>query len=83
MFNCSILISKEEGSHPEGLAAKFANVMGSGYWRLRVDFRPGLTSQPFTLGAAKSIPRIAGDDVEHSAAYICNAAKANGVTAIW
>jgi hypothetical protein len=77
------LISKEEGSLSDGLAAKLANVMGSGYWRLRVDFRPGLTSQPFTLGLAKSVPRIAGDDVEHSAAFICNAAKANGVTAIW
>jgi hypothetical protein len=69
------LVSNEESSLPEGLAARFANVMGSGYWGLRVDFRPGLTSQPFTLGLAKSVPRIAGDDVEHSAAYICKAAN--------
>jgi hypothetical protein len=77
------LISREESSFSDGLAARLANVIGSGYWRLRVDFRPGLTSQPFTLGLAKSVPRIAGDDVEHSAAFICNATKANGVTAIW
>ncbi len=56
---------------------------GSDYWRLRVDFHPRLTTQPFELGLGTERPRIGGDDVEHNAAYICEAVKNNGVTAIW
>jgi hypothetical protein len=55
----------------------------SGYWRLRVDFRPRLERQPFTLGRGTGHPTIGGDDAEHDVAYICNAVKNNGVTAIW
>jgi hypothetical protein len=44
----------------------------------------GLT--PFLLfdlpGSGEDNPRIEGDDAEHSAAYICSAAKNNGVSAI-
>jgi hypothetical protein len=60
-----------------------ASNAGSHYWRLRVDFRPGLTKQPFLLGSGKDSPRIEGDDAEHDAAYICKAAKNNKVTATW
>jgi hypothetical protein len=53
------------------------------YWTLRVDFRPRVTSQPFTLGHDDDHTRIGGDDAEHSSAFICKAVKNNGVTAIW
>jgi len=56
---------------------------GSEYWRLRVDFGPGLTKQLFTLGLGKGKASVGGDDAEHSAAFICEAAKNNGITAIW
>jgi hypothetical protein len=55
----------------------------SDYWRLRVDFHPRLKMQPFELGRGNDRPRIGGDDAEHNAAYICEAVKNNGVTAIW
>lgn len=53
------------------------------YWRLQVDFRPGLTQQPFSLGLGRDKPLIGGDDAEHEADFICEAAKNNGVVAIW
>ena len=53
------------------------------YWRLRVDFHPRLATQTYELGPGTDRPRIGGDDVEHNAAYICEAVKNNGVTAIW
>jgi hypothetical protein len=55
----------------------------AGYWRLRVDFHPRLAAQPFTLGLGEATARVAGDDTEHSAAFICEAVKNNVVTAIW
>lgn len=58
-------------------------IVRSDYWRLRVDFHPRLTTQPFELGLGTERPRIGGDDVEHNVAYICEAVKNNGVTAIW
>jgi hypothetical protein len=57
--------------------------VGSQYWRLRVDFHPRLPTQTFDLGPGTDRPRIGGDDAEHNTAYICEAAKNNGVTAIW
>ncbi len=56
---------------------------GSDYWRLRVDFHPRLAYQPFSLGRGEKRADIGGDDVEHNAAFICEAAKHNGVIAIW
>lgn len=53
------------------------------YWRLRIDFHPGLTRQPFLLGRGKDRPLIGGNDAEHNAAYICQAVKNNGVMAYW
>ena len=77
------LISTGNDKNSEELEHSLASNAGSRYWRLRVDFRPGLTKEPFLLGPGKDNPRIEGDDAEHSAAYICKAAKNNGVTAIW
>jgi hypothetical protein len=56
---------------------------GSVYWRLRVNFGPGLPRQPFSLGAGEETPRIEGDDAEHDSAFICTAVKNNGVIDIW
>jgi hypothetical protein len=53
------------------------------YWRLRVDFHPRLPKQPFYLGSGTDKLTIGGDDAEHNAAYICEAVKHNGVTAVW
>jgi hypothetical protein len=61
----------------------YAANAASGYWRLRVDFRPRLERQPFDLGRGTDKPTIGGDDAEHDATYICKAVKNNGVTAIW
>jgi hypothetical protein len=53
------------------------------YWRLRVDFRPGLSNQPYQLGPGVERARIGGDDAEHTAPFMCKAAKNNGVISVW
>ena len=53
------------------------------YWRLRVDFHPRLSRQPFSLGQGKDNGLVGGEDAEHNAAFICDAAKNNWVSDIW
>jgi hypothetical protein len=61
------------------LEQRLARNAGGEYWRLRVDFHPRV---PY-LGSGTDKPAIGGDDVEHDAAYICEAAKHNGVMDLW
>jgi hypothetical protein len=81
--NVQLLVASGSDKNFEELWRRLATDKNSQYWRLRVDFRPGLTRQPFLLGLGQNTPRTEGDDAEHEAAYICKAAKNNGVTAIW
>ena len=53
------------------------------YWRLRVDFHPGMDHQPYTLGPGEDRSRIGGDDAEHTAEFMCKAVKNNGVISVW
>jgi hypothetical protein len=81
--NVQFLIASGNDKNFEELWHRLATDKNSQYWRLRVDFRPGLIHQPFLLALGQNTPRIEGDDAEHEAAYICKTAKNNGVTAIW
>jgi hypothetical protein len=69
--------------HNRELEDSLTKNVGSMYWKLRVDFHPRLERQPFTLGSGRENPQIRGDDAEHNADFICQAAKHNGVIAIW
>jgi hypothetical protein len=69
--------------HNRELEDSLTKNIGSIYWKLRVDFHPRLERQPFTLGSGRENPQIGGDDTEHNADFICQAAKHNGVIAIW
>jgi hypothetical protein len=70
-----LLISSRSDKSSGELEDRLARNAGSEYWKLRVDFRPGLKTQPFALGLGKDNPRIEGDDAEHSAAFICKLPK--------
>lgn len=48
---------------------------GYKYWRLRVDYHPELSQQPFSLGPGLEKAIVGGDDAEHEVAFICKAAK--------
>jgi hypothetical protein len=78
-----LLVAQGNGTNSTELDERLAKNARAEYWRLRVDFHPRQASQPFTLGSGTDKPEIGGDDVEHSVAYICEAAKHNGVTAYW
>jgi hypothetical protein len=80
--NVSFLILSADDKNSSELERKLKNP-GSVYWRLRVDFHPGLKMQPFTLGPGEKSSLVGGDDAEHDAAFICTSAKNNGVTAVW
>jgi hypothetical protein len=56
---------------------------GGKYWRLRVDFHPRLSRQPFSLGQGMESGLVGGEDAEHDTAFICKAVKNNGVLDIW
>ena len=77
------IVSQTNGKDSAELEQRLARNAGGEYWRLRVDFHPRLPRQPFYLGSGTDKPDIEGVDVEHDAAYICEAAKHNGVTAYW
>jgi hypothetical protein len=78
------LISSASAEDSAKLEGKQVFEGGPKYWRLRLDFHPGQEKQsPFHLWAGKSTLRISGSDTEHSAAYICEAAKNNGIMDIW
>ena len=77
------IVSQTNGKDSAELEQRLARNAGGEYWRLRVDFHPRLPRQPFYLGTGTDKPTIGGDDVEHNAAFICEAAKHNGVTAYW
>jgi hypothetical protein len=76
-----VLSEHQDGS--KGLESKLLKNPGSMYWRLRVDFRPGLPRQAFTLGPGEGSVRNEGDDAEHEVSYVCEAAKNNGVLDVW
>jgi hypothetical protein len=80
--NVSFVVYSTETANTAELENKL-KMQVSVYWRLRVDFRPGLPRQPFTLGAGEETPLIEGDDTEHNASLICTAAKHNGVIDYW
>jgi hypothetical protein len=56
---------------------------GYKYWRLRVDYHPELSQQPFYLGPGLENAIAEGDDAEHEVAFICEAAKQNGANEYW
>jgi hypothetical protein len=72
-----------DGQDSKDLEDKLARNPGNKYWRLRVDFHPMVTGQPFYLGTDKHTSLVGGDDAEHQAGYICKAAKQNGIMDIW
>jgi hypothetical protein len=77
--NVQLLISNETDPASDQSEKR----LRSDHWRLRVDFRPRLLQQPFSLDREGGKSYIGGDDVEHNADFICEAATHNGVTAIW
>jgi hypothetical protein len=77
------LVSSGSDKGSKELEDKLARNAGPEYWRLRVDFHPRLRKQPCSLGRGNNDPLVGCDDAEHDAAFICEAAKNNGVTAIW
>jgi hypothetical protein len=79
----SLLFRRQTRKTQPNWSNAWRGMPGGEYWRLRVDFHPRLPRQPFYLGSGTDKPAIEGVDVEHDAAYICEAAKHNGVTALW
>jgi hypothetical protein len=77
------IVSARGAPNAKDLEDRLAGNVDSEYWRLRVDFHPRLTGQPFSLGPGMDRPMVGGIDAEHEAAYICKAAKHNGVTWLW
>ena len=77
------LVSSGSDKGSKELEDKLTRNAGSEYWRLRVDFHPRLPKQPCSLGPGNNDALVGCDDAEHDAAFICEAAKHNGVTAIW
>ena len=62
----------------------FISAKKHGYWRLRVDFRPRLNDQVFTLGVGTSTPHITGNgDADHIMKFVCETSKKNGVVMTW
>jgi hypothetical protein len=81
--NVDFVIASQDEAEFKKLEDESATSAGPLYWRLRVDMHPGLTAQPFNLGPGLRRPLVGGDDAEHSASYICEAAKKNGITYNW
>jgi hypothetical protein len=79
----AFVVLSDDHNGSKDLESKLSKNPGSTYWRLRVDFRPGLPRQPFTLGPGTGSARNGGDDAEHEVSYICEAAKNNGVSDYW
>jgi hypothetical protein len=79
----AFLVLSENDKSSEELKDRLSRDPGSVYWRLQVDFQPGLTRQGFTLGPGTDPARNGGDDAEHEVSFICKAAKDNGVMATW
>jgi len=78
------LILSGNDKNSNELEGKLEKNVGSEYWRLRVDFHPELSGQPFDLRMGNSSNGgIGGDDAEHSTAFMCKAAKNNGVIDVW
>jgi len=78
-----LLIDSGSDKESKELEARLAKNAWHEYWRLRVDYHPELDKQPFNLspGNARQLdrPLVGGDDAEHNAAFICKAAKNNGI----
>ena len=77
------VVSSDDHNGSKDLESKLSKNPGLTCWRLRVDFRPGLPRQPFTLGPGTGSARNEGDDAEHEVSYICETAKNNGVLSYW
>jgi hypothetical protein len=80
--NVQFIMSKTGASDVQALQKRLESSVGFEYWRLRVDFRPRLKSQPWDLGPGVKSSFIAGGGIEEEAAYICQAVKNNGVVGI-
>jgi hypothetical protein len=78
-----LLIDSGSDGESKDLEEKLAKNPWGEYWRLRVDYHPELDRQPFDLSPGNAHPLdrplVGGDDAEHNAAFICTAAKNNGV----
>ncbi len=55
----------------------------SGYWTLRVDYRPKLTVQVFSLRAGTNAPLIGNGNANDIIKFVCKVSKNNGVVMIW
>ena len=54
-----------------------------GYWTLRVDYRPKLTVQVFSLRAGTNAPLIGNGSANDIIKFVCKVSKNNGVVMIW
>jgi len=55
---------------------------GSEFWRLRVNFHNGFSKQSYELGPNGGSTMVGGEDADN-VAFICKAAKQNGVLDFW
>jgi hypothetical protein len=53
------------------------------YWRLRVDYRPRLNDQVFSLRAGTNAPLIGNGNANDIIKFVCKTSKNNGVVMIW
>jgi hypothetical protein len=53
------------------------------YWTLRVDYRPKLTVQVFSLRAGTNAPLVGNGNANDIIKFVCKASKNNGVVMIW
>ena len=82
-----LLIDSGSDQESKELEKNLTKNLRGEYWRLRVDYHPELDRQPFYLSPGNASPLdrplVGGDDAEHNAAFICTAAKNNGIIDVW
>jgi len=83
------IVDSAVGSDPQGIKDHRLLVRKATYWRLRVDYRPRLIAQPFSLdltGGSKDFSRLGGGGeslAKDMMTFACEMSKGNGVLNYW
>jgi hypothetical protein len=81
------IVDSAVGSDPQGLKDHLLLVRKATYWRLRVDYRPRLIAQPFSLdliGGGGKPSRSGGESsAKDMMTFACKMSKSNGVVDYW